>query len=188
MSLNTGWTILRSEVFWHVDPLAEKEPPVTVSSFTPKASFRGTGFNDVNRGFMASTNVTSRLSHTMTIDSSKGTIQGGNVTTSGTHWNGIPVGNAENFTSEAGVDKIFTSKNNDNSTMSYDAHFTGSDPIGLELAPEVEARSSVSLTENLKKVMLIQALHCRVKTFGYRSQNRRHQRSKCLSDRISSLW
>ncbi len=125
--------------------------PVTVRAFAPTGSFRGTGFNDDNRGFSASNNVTSRLSQTTTIDPSKGTIRGGNVTSSGTHWNGIPAGNAENFTSEGGVDRIFTSSDNGQSTMSYDAHLTGSDPVGLGLAPEVGVNSSVSLTENLKE-------------------------------------
>ena len=125
--------------------------PVTVRAFAPSGSFRGTGFNDDNRGFSASNNVTSRLSQTTTIDPSKGTIHGGNVTSSGTHWNGIPAGNAENFTSEGGVDEIFTSSGNGTNTMSYNAHLSGSDPVGLGLAPEVDVNSSVSLTENLKE-------------------------------------
>lgn len=42
------------------------------------------------------------------------------------------------------------SKNGDNSTMSYEGLFTGSDLVVLGLAQEVELRSFVSLTENIK--------------------------------------
>lgn len=125
--------------------------PVTVRAFAPPGSFSGTGFNDDKRGFSANVNASSRLSQTTTIDPNTGHISGGNVTSSGTHWNGILVGNAENFTSEGGVDKIFSSRNDGTNTVAIDEHFTGSDPVGLGFAPKVGVNSSISLTENDKE-------------------------------------
>jgi len=124
--------------------------PITVRAFAPPGSFSGTGFSDDHRGFSASDNVTSRLSQTTTIDPDKGTVTGGDVTSSGTHWLGIPVGNAQGFTSEGGVDRTSSSMDDGTNTVSVGEHFTGSDPVGLGLAPKVAVYSNVTLTENDK--------------------------------------
>jgi RHS repeat-associated protein len=124
--------------------------PVTVRAFAPPGSFSGSGFDDDKRGFSANTNASSRLSQTTTIDPTTGEVSGGHVTSTGTHFFGIPVGNAENFSSEGSVDRIGMSGSGDNHTLSVDEHLTGSDPAGLKLAPDVMLNSGISLTENDK--------------------------------------
>jgi len=123
---------------------------VTIRAFAPPGSFSGTGFNDDKRGFSASSDASSRLSQTTTIDPTSGQVEGGHVTSTGTHFLGIPVGNAENFSSEGAVDRITTSGTGDDHTLSVDQHLTGSDPAGLKLAPSVLLNSSIRLTENDK--------------------------------------
>nr|WP_259071906.1 RHS repeat-associated core domain-containing protein [Mucilaginibacter sp. X4EP1] len=124
--------------------------PVTVRAFAPPGSFSGSGFDDDKRGFSASSNASSRLSQTTTINPVTGEVSGGHVTSTGTHFFGIPVGNAENFSSEGSVDRIGMSESGDNHTLSVDEHLTGSDPAGLKLAPDVMLNSGISLTENDK--------------------------------------
>jgi hypothetical protein len=124
--------------------------PVTVRAFAPPGSFSGSGFDDDKRGFSASANASSRLSQTTTIDPNTGQVSGGNVTSTGTHFFGIPVGNAEGFTSEGGVDRITSSRDNGSNSVSLDEHLSGSDPVGLGFAPKVDLNSSISLTENDK--------------------------------------
>jgi RHS repeat-associated protein len=124
--------------------------PVTVRAFAPPGSFSGSGFDDDKRGFSASSNASSRLSQTTTINPVTGEVSGGHVTSTGTHFFGIPVGNAENFSSEGSVDRIGMSGSGDNHTLSVDEHLTGSDPAGLKLAPDVMLNSGISLTENDK--------------------------------------
>jgi RHS repeat-associated protein len=125
--------------------------PVTVRAFAPPGSFSGTGFNDDKRGFSAAANASSRLIQTTTIDPNTGSVSGGHVTSTGTHWNSIPFGNAENFTSKGGVDRITMSNDgNGANTVGIDQHLIGSDPAGLGFAPNVVLNSSVTLTENDK--------------------------------------
>ena len=128
--------------------------PVTVRAFAPTGAFNGAaglGFSDDKRGFSASSNVTSRISQTTTIDPTKGSVTGGTTTSSDTKWNGIYAGNATNTTDEGGVDKIFSSRDNGTDVVSVDEHFTGSNPAFLGAAPDIAVNSSISLTENDKE-------------------------------------
>jgi RHS repeat-associated protein len=102
--------------------------PVTVRSFAPIGSLVGTGFNDDNRNFSASNNVSSRITQTTTIDPTAGTVNGATPTSSDTHWNGIFTGNATNRSDEGGVDKIFSSRDNRIDEVSVDEHYSGSNP------------------------------------------------------------
>ena len=123
--------------------------PVTVRSFAPTGSLSGTGFNDDARGYSTSNNVTSRITQTITIDPTAGTITRATPTSSDTHWNGIYVGNATDRSDEGGVDKIFSSRNNGTDEVSIDEHYSGSNPA-IPFAPPIAVNSSITLTENDK--------------------------------------
>jgi len=125
--------------------------PVTVRSFAPIGSLVGTGFNDDNRNFSASNNVSSRITQTTTIDPTAGTVNGATPTSSDTHWNGIFTGNATNRSDEGGVDKIFSSRDNRIDEVSVDEHYSGSNPALFGFAPPIAVNSSVTLTENDKE-------------------------------------
>jgi RHS repeat-associated protein len=128
--------------------------PVTVRAFAPTGAFNGAaglGFDDDKRGYSASNNVTSRISQTTTMDPTKGTISGGKPVSSDTRWNGTYAGNATNTTDEGGVDKIYTSQNDETGVMSIDEHFKGSNPAFFGAAPDIAVNSSVTLTENDKE-------------------------------------
>ncbi len=125
--------------------------PITVRSFAPTGSLVGTGFNDDGRGFSASSNVSSRITQTTTIDPTKGTISGSTPTSSDTRWNGIYTGNATNRSDEGGVDRIFTSSKNGTDVMSIDQHYSGSNPALFGFAPPIAVNSSITLTENDKE-------------------------------------
>jgi len=125
--------------------------PVTVRSFAPTGSLIGTGFNDDARGYSTSSNVSSRITQTTTIDPTAGTVTGATPTSSDTHWNGIYVGNATNRSDEGGVDKTFQSQNDGTNVLSVDEHYSGSNPALFGFAPPIAVNSSITLTENDKK-------------------------------------
>jgi RHS repeat-associated protein len=125
--------------------------PVTVRSFAPTGSLVGTGFNDDNRNFSASNNVSSRITQTTTIDPTAGTVNGSTPTSSDTHWNGIYTGNATNSSDEGGVDKIFSSRDDGTDEVSVNEHYSGSNPALLGFAPPIAVSSSITLSENDKE-------------------------------------
>ena len=140
--------------------------PVTVRSFAPTGSFKGTGFHDDHRGFSANQNVTSRISQTYTVDPTKRTITGGTPTSSDTKWNGIPAGNGTKSTDEGKVDKASFSKNSFGSDVAtVDAHFKGSNPAFFGTAPNIEVKSQVTLSENDKAGYVVASVDLSSKQF-----------------------
>ncbi|GAC1490129.1 MAG: hypothetical protein NVS1B13_19720 [Flavisolibacter sp.] len=135
------------------DPGGKFPYPVTVRSFAPTGSFigrSGLGFQDDHRGYSANQNVSSRISQTYTIDPTKRTISGGAPTSSDTKREG-KTWNATNTTDEGKVDKSSFSKNSFGSDVAtVDAHFKGSNPAMSGMAPNIEANSRVTLSENDK--------------------------------------
>jgi RHS repeat-associated protein len=125
--------------------------PVTIRAFAPPGAFKGSGFGDDKRGFSSNTNVTSRISQTITIDPTARTVSGGTPTSSDTHWNGMNVGNATESNS-GGVDSKSFFKNSFGSDVAaVDASFEGSNPAFQGLAPDIEVQSSIILSENDKE-------------------------------------
>ncbi len=125
--------------------------PVTVRSFAPTGSLVGTGFNDDARGFSGSSNVSSRITQTTTIDPTAGTVTGATPTSSDTRWNGVYAGNATNRSDEGGVDQTFQSQNDGTNILSVDEHYSGSNPALFGYAPTIAVNSSITLTENDKE-------------------------------------
>ncbi len=150
------------------DPDGKFPYPVTVRSFAPTGSFsgaRGMGFQDDHRGYSANQNVTSRISQTYTVDPTKRTVIGGTPTSSDTKRNG-QTRNATNTTDEGKVDKKSFSKNSFGSDVAtVDAHFTGSNPAFHGVAPDIEVKSQVTLSENDKAGYVIASVDLSSKQF-----------------------
>ena len=113
--------------------------------------FDRSGFGDDRRGYSANTNVTSRISQTVTIDPTARSVSGGTATSSDTHWNGMNVGNATD-SNRGGVDSKSFFKNRFGSDVAaVNASFEGSNPAFKGAAPDIEVQSSIILSENDKE-------------------------------------
>ena len=120
--------------------------PITIRSFAPIGSFRGTGFHDDGRSFSTRSDVTSRISQTYTVDPSARSISGGTPTSSPTIFGSLSM----IATDEGSVSASF-SKNSSGNVASIQGDFEGSNPFFLGAAPDIEVSSYVTLTENTKK-------------------------------------
>jgi hypothetical protein len=139
--------------------------PVTVRAFAPSGAFRGSGFGDDGRGYSASRNVTSRITQTTTIDPSARTVRGGAATSSDTHWNGVYVGNASS-SNDGSIGKTSFFKNSFGSNVAaVDASFSGSNPAFGGVAPNIEVKSSILLSENTKDGYVIASIDLSSKEF-----------------------
>jgi RHS repeat-associated protein len=139
--------------------------PVTVRSFAPIGSFAGTGFGDDRRGYSSNTSATSRISQTITLDPTARSMSGGTATSSDTHWNGQYVGNATG-SNESSLGKASFFKNSFGSSVAaVDAGFSGSNPLFGGLAPDIDVKSSIILSENLKEGYLNASIDLSSKQF-----------------------
>ncbi|WP_233632809.1 hypothetical protein [Parapedobacter sp. ISTM3] len=135
-------------------------------AFAPPGAFAGTGFGDDRRGFSSSTNVTSRITQTVTIDPSARTAVGGWATSSDTHWAGAYISNATHISNTGGIDnKGFFTNSFGSNVAAVDASFKGSNPAFLGLAPNINVRSSILLSENLKEGYVVASIDLSSKQF-----------------------
>lgn len=134
--------------------------PITIRSFAPVGSFKGTGFHDDGRSFSTNTNVTSRISQSFTIDPTAKTISGGKPISSPTIFGTL----SKTASDEGGVKSSF-SKGESGSVAKIQSTFEGSNPFFFGVAPDIEVSSNITLTENVGKGILGVSINLSSKQF-----------------------
>jgi RHS repeat-associated protein len=148
----------------YIDPDGAFPYPVTVRSFAPIGSFKGTGFHDDGRSYSTRSDVTSRISQTYTIDPSARAISGGTPVSSPTIFE-TPIGTfSKSATDEGSVNAVF-SKNKSGNIANVNSEFEGSNPFFFGVAPNIEVASKIQLTENLDKGTLGVSINLSSKQF-----------------------
>jgi RHS repeat-associated protein len=148
----------------YIDPDGAFPYPVTVRSFAPIGSFKGTGFHDDGRSYSTRSDVTSRISQTYTIDPSARAISGGTPVSSPTIFE-TPIGTfSKTATDEGSVNAVF-SKNKSGNIANVNSEFEGSNPFFFGVAPDIEVASNIQLTENLDKGTLGVSINLSSKQF-----------------------
>ena len=132
-----------------------------IRAFAPPGAFKGSGFQDDNRGFSTSMSATSRIKQNFTVDPTNQIFSGGTPTSDPTIWNGMSL----IATDEGGAAASFGKNSFGSATAGISANFEGSNPFFGGAAPDIEVNSAISITENLKTNQVFIALDISSKQF-----------------------
>jgi RHS repeat-associated protein len=131
-----------------------------VRAFAPPKSFSGAGFRDDGRGFSADPNVTSRVKQSFTVDPTARTFSGAKTASDASYWNGAKMTETPSGSASASFEK-----NSRNTIAVIGSEFKGSNPFFAGLAPNIEVKSSIAVTEDLKAGKLFVSMNLSSKQF-----------------------
>jgi len=132
-----------------------------IRAFAPPKSFSGTGFRDDARGFSADPNVSSRVKQSFTVDPTARTFSGATTASDPSYLNGIKMTETPSGSASASFER----NSFGNTIAVIGSDFKGSNPFFAGLAPNIEARSSIAVTEDLKGGKLFVAVDLSSKQF-----------------------
>ncbi|MEK6408836.1 MAG: RHS repeat-associated core domain-containing protein, partial [Acidobacteriota bacterium] len=132
-----------------------------VRAFAPPKSFSGAGFRDDGRGFSADPNVTSRVKQSFTVDPTARTFSGAKTASDASYWNGAKMTETPSGSASASFERNSLG----NTIAVIGSEFKGSNPFFAGLAPNIEVKSSIAVTEDLKAGKLFVSMDLSSKQF-----------------------
>jgi hypothetical protein len=150
---NSPYAFSENHVTSHVELEGLEKVSIHVRHFIPEARAGRGFFRGDNRGFTTSSSVTSRVSHTVTVDTKSKEFSTSTVSSPTKFY---PAGTL----SDIGIEKTATPEakgliSSDNKSINVSSEYSAADPLALGTAPDIDFKNNFSIIPNYENGSLI---------------------------------
>lgn len=142
---NSPYAFSENHVTSHIELEGLEKVSIHVRHFIPEARAGGGFYRGDNRGFTTRSNVTSRVSHTVTVDTQ---TKGFSTSTVSSPTKFYPAGPL----SDKGIERTSApevkdvSVSSENKSINVSSEYSAADPLALGAAPDIDFKNSYSIT------------------------------------------